>query len=139
MNEDRFRFRAWINELGCFADGVDVYHDGSFNMWLDFDCGKNMIQPDDSDTLMQSTGLRDKNKKLVFGDDIVRFKYMNRLNVVVDLIGVFVYCDDELRWEIDIYGDDSYTCLSYVSNGIMSDFEVIGNIYENPELLKPAE
>ena len=56
------------------------------------------------------------------GDDV---KYKN------DLYGIITFCNDELRYEIDIYNKDNkkYVCLSY-DNNTMSNFKIIGNIFE---------
>ncbi len=87
--------------------------------------------------LMQYVGLKDKNKKEIYAEcHIVKFKYMQELDKVIELIGVFNYNEDELRYEIDIYNrGDEYTCLSYQSNGTMFDFEIIGNKHQDKELL----
>jgi len=38
---------------------------------------------------------------------------------------------------VDVYQEnDEYVCLSYLGNGQMFDFEIIGNIHESLELLK---
>jgi len=82
-------------------------------------------------TIMQSTGLKDKNGKEIFEKDIIDY---NGRRVVVKWHGSyagFIYeFVDELQnrtteWQ-PLY-------LSYYK------FEVIGNIYENPELLEVTE
>lgn len=81
--------------------------------------------------LMQSTGLRDKNGKEIFEKDILDY---NGRKVIVKWHGsyaCFIYeFVDELKnrtteWQ-PLY-------LSYYK------FEIIGNIYENPELLEVTE
>jgi len=88
----------------------------------------------------QYTDLKDKNGKEIYFDcEIFKFKWMTSPDTYDQLIGVMTYNDEELRAEVDIYPEDNeqrYVCLSYIGNGQMYDFEVIGNIYENPELLK---
>jgi len=82
----------------------------------------------DQETIGQFTGLTDKNGVKLFGNsDKFKFKWSND-NKIVNLIGVFVYDDDELRWEIDMSNSPHYVVLSYDPIK-MSDFEVIGNIY----------
>lgn len=79
--------------------------------------------------LMQSTGLKDKNDKEIFDGDIVKFTITNGFNYVVDEYGAVSY----------EFGD------FYVINGLAkylisdidtNEVEVIGNEFENPELLK---
>ena len=57
--------------------------------------------------------------------DVFNFKYMEELNKSVQLQGVFVWNEDELRYEIDVFNHENYVCLSYVGNGTMYDFELI--------------
>jgi hypothetical protein len=88
----------------------------------------------DSDTVGQFTGLDCKGQKIWEGDRFT-FKYLVELHKAIKLTGTFSFNDAELRYEIDVepnkYG---YVCLSYIGNGQMYDFKVIGNIMENKEL-----
>jgi hypothetical protein len=69
--------------------------------------------------------IKDKNGNPIHEGERFRFKFMKELRKHIDLIGSFDYNDIELRYEIDIWDNDEYVCLSYVSNGIMYDFELI--------------
>jgi len=74
--------------------------------------------------LMQYTGLKDKNNKEIWEGDIVRFKNDDNLYIVkwLDEFAEFMGVDTE-------YSD-------LVVEFVLPDyFEVVGNIYENPELL----
>lgn len=72
--------------------------------------------------LMQFTGLKDKNEKEIYEGDVVRFNFEGeekQSQVYVDedawsFKGKYYYGDIMVSWE---------------------DVEVVGNIYENPELL----
>ena len=70
---------------------------------------------------MQYTGLKDKNGKEIYEGDII---------CAYDRNGSVVY--DELRASYIVH-DRWSEVLCHVANAC----EVIGNIYENPELLKP--
>jgi hypothetical protein len=77
------------------------------------------------ETVGQFTGLTDKNGADVYTDEKFRFKYLKELNEQIDLIGSFSWSDEDLRFEIDVHDHYDYVCLSYVSNGVMSNFELI--------------
>jgi uncharacterized phage protein (TIGR01671 family) len=72
--------------------------------------------------LMQFTGLTDKNGVEIYEGDIIKWVQYNR-----KYIGKIYSNNIEFRVITK--------AVDYFLSGIQSDFEVIGNIYENPELL----
>jgi len=93
--------------------------------------GISILQEEYKDRLkiMQYTGLRDKNGREVYEGDIVRFKD---------------WWDEEMVGEVRYSEKDmAFTIVNDFWDGFpimyADDLEVIGNIYENPELLKEAE
>lgn len=84
----------------------------------------------DFTTIGQYTGLTDKNGNRIFEGDICNFS--NRSDI--DNYGVIVYDAGETEFGID-YGS---TYLGLGRHYHSRDIEVIGNIYDNPELLKGA-
>ncbi len=113
--------------------------EGSFG-WDDDDPNKVVV--------MQFTGLKDKNGREIYESDIVRILYTDWASKSADdprtldeyldsksHIGVveFVGAAFEIAFGKDKYGGGSYGSIHHGQHGRIT---VIGNIYENPELLK---
>lgn len=82
----------------------------------------------DPSTVGQYTGLTDKNGKKIFEGDIVKtdkFSEPNKQYIIkYDLqFGAFI-------------GQDRYNLYFVTFDGDSGEFEVIGNIHDNPEFLK---
>lgn len=106
--------------------------------WLEW----NVIQPDkesavylvdtsiDSSTICQCTGLKDKNGKLIFENDIMA----GHLDDIFPENVTYV----RVMW----HKNGFYTCQNYFTDLEPIDefdqkfFEVCGNIFDNPELLE---
>jgi uncharacterized phage protein (TIGR01671 family) len=99
---------------------------------------KGLFIPEDGNLeLMQFTGLLDKNGKEVYEGDIVSFVYRTTKEElvaakVVFRNGTFGYLQDS-SIKKHIYSYEFWP----LSEGKAKTVEVIGNIYENPELLNP--
>lgn len=81
------------------------------------------------DTIGQFTGLYDENGKEIYEGDILKWKADNRLYAVIFKWGMF-YASVEVCNQ-DIYGGFPLHALAD-EKGI----EIVGNIYDNPELKK---
>jgi hypothetical protein len=128
------KFRAWLKQYKEMVDEVNdmTFFEGNLEF---IGCrtanGVSFQYCTDDIILMQSTGLYDKNGKEIFEKDILDY---NGRKVIVKWHGSyasFIYeFVDELQnrtteWQ-PLY-------LSYYH------FEIIGNVYENPELLEVTE
>ena len=91
----------------------------------------------DPETVGRLIGKKDIKNTPIYEGDICKFKFMEEPNKPIELIGSFAWNDEDLRYEIDIYSNEypEYICLYYIGNGQMYDFEIIGNIFDNAELL----
>ena len=68
---------------------------------------------------------KDKNGKPIRVGEKFKFKFLKTPNAFIEFTGSFDWHEDELRYEIDIWDDDQYVCLSYLPNGVMYDFELL--------------
>jgi len=135
--QDRFKFRGltkgkepnkWIyGSLLWYADEPQIW-DGEGNNYL--------VR---SETVGQCTGLKDKNGKLIYEGDILKGKKdmicSPRSSRTVDKVGVV-----EIPQNMFVAScrDVKNNCTLFCQND-WHKTEVIGNIYENPELISGAE
>ena len=88
--------------------------------------------------LMQYTGLKDKNGKEIYEGDIVTNKtkiFSGNGFKGKDLIMLVEWYQGECFYSLSVY-DEEYWGLKKLTKSSASDIEVIGNIYDNPELIR---
>lgn len=81
-----------------------------------------------SDCLMQYTGLKDKNGREIFEGDVV--KIMQKTETLLDKV---IYDNHLCGFRFEGSVNDYCDFCDWLREG--AEFEVIGNIYENPKLL----
>ena len=77
------------------------------------------------ETIGQYTGLTDKNGKKIFEGDIV--------SISGDFKGIYTCVWEEYHFDYELENKTMRCCLACVYS---DDIKVIGNIHDNPELLK---
>ena len=119
------KFRAWHKEKKIMGEvlGIDILHKEIFFSNEDVNCYeytdfKNV-------ELMRYTGLKDKNEKEIYEGDILSDGNNEKLYKVIFENGSF---RAEFEGDFEEY---SFDLIDVVAQGC----EVVGNIYENPELL----
>lgn len=118
------KFRAWDEDSQRMNGNVEIY--------IAKDKTIEVRPKDDKTIVMQSTGLKDKNGNEIFEGDVIKYKsgwkifteevaYNKNLGGfgVVDADAGIIFAFGELFEHINL-----------------GSLEVVGNIYENPELLE---
>ena len=128
--KDRFKFRTYIPDGKFFK----------FWGWIKKGEYKGLCSTGEYslDELLekytnQCTGLKDKNGKLIYEGDVVTYEWLTPLGKVWRNDGKYI-----VEWS------DGFCLLSNIARydverGTKRNVEIIGNIYENPELLESEE
>jgi len=98
----------------------------------DFSIPKDNCFDVNPETIGQYTGLTDKNGKKVFEGDIVAFTDIT--GVINFIEGCFCVKTNKPDWR-----SRNNPAIDIVYNEYENEVEIIGNIHDNPELLKGGE
>jgi len=150
---DRFKFRIYLKAHNKMCD-VHTLHSGTNKVIVSSRYGNCSVQMNEYNILMQCTGLKDKNGKLIYEGDI-----LNKTKVdwkYEEYTLRYVVCWDRTQWQLgllkwqrpkaqnnrrydrkipfkDIVTFDCYTPMKE-----FAECEIIGNVYENKELLNES-
>jgi uncharacterized phage protein (TIGR01671 family) len=131
-----FKFRLWSIEEKQFISPniLEVFDEsGDLTPFKYIKTGKlnPLYMPVENYIIQQYTGLTDKNNKPIYEGDIVKFSRSFEKERQIKELKSFVRFD-EGKFGFDLIGfNGMFYDLSYECS-----IEVIGNIFENPELLK---
>lgn len=138
MRDIRFRGRDYN---GVWRYGYLIYINGGLGIQEVTEYGPRHDEPCggihvesysvDPETVGECCGLKDKNGKDVFGGDIVSYVWVDNPPTPLE-----VKWDSEMsRFGLSEIGEDSI--YGFNQKDMTERGEVIGNIYESPELLEP--
>ena len=135
--EDRYIYKAKRTDNGEWVQGYLVYdnRDKLYRIIMDIQYSTGTcITTDnaprvDSSTICQCTGLKDKNGKLIWENEIIKCKF-----------GIAVAVWDKSEWRIKLVKDNIWRKdLHYWVVEDNQRTEVVGNIFDNPELLESED
>jgi hypothetical protein len=124
------KFRAWNCETKqfdpCFyflteGDGITNKIIG-----IEDDNWNEQLIEDGAVILQQYTGLKDKNGREIYEGDILRFR--------TGTLGIVTYQEQGFIWQST--PQDLHNPGGHFAGKWQADFEVVGNFFENPELLE---
>lgn len=132
--EDRYLFKAKFDDSDRWVKGqlVEVndtyliipnYANKILAGWFS---ASNIIKVR-KDTICQCTGLKDKNGDLIWENDIVKAKYADGFEEITEV----AYSKNGYSPYLNEYECEGCCCYCEVA-----EVEVIGNIFDNPELLE---
>jgi uncharacterized phage protein (TIGR01671 family) len=138
------KFRAYSSHNHKMYPVSDIEWDIDGRIWVTADDGKNGIELIDEEAhLMQYTGLKDKNGREIYEGDFVSFGsvWNNGNNEDIDEefhIGVVEYDPNYAVYNVNCEesGERHFMFMDVVN---YDGFGVIGNIFENPELLEAKQ
>ncbi|MCL4581419.1 hypothetical protein YWH7199_08420 [Fusobacterium nucleatum YWH7199] len=123
------KFRAWLKEKKIMGEvlGIDILHKEIFFSNEDVDCYEHTDFKNIE--LMQYTGLKDMKEKEIYEGDILFESFREKYYKVIFENGSF---RAEFEGDFEEY---SFDLIDVVAQG----YEVVGNIYQNPELLGASQ
>ncbi|MED4816480.1 YopX family protein [Bacillus atrophaeus] len=118
-------YRVWDGERMHYWDDEGIRlvfeHDGSWFLWLN---GMIAHSGDEKSDLMWGAGLKDKNEKMIYEYDI---------DMIDNEPMVVAYIDGQ--WGLKFPNDPTHfeDCIDW------GECDIVGNVFENPDLLEGAE
>ena len=127
--EDRYLFKGKRLDNGVWVQGyLFGIWEKRYILWGMTNDIPNMIEVDPS-TICQCTGLKDKNGKLIWENDVVR--------VTINSGSTICRCAfADTVAQFQLWQEHTIKRTSTVLNLGNYECEVIGNIFDNPELLE---
>ena len=130
---NRYLYRAKRTDNGEFIEGLLTIMWGQFHIINPDD--ENAAYPIDESTICRCTGKNDVYGKLIFEHDIVAF-----LDAYSTGNGWSEQsCLGEVCWDDETLSFQVTERLSAESYEVLEECKVIGNIFDNPELLEVGE
>lgn len=142
IRNDRYLFKAKRLDNGEWVQGCYIYD-------IDRDCSKSLnefahriqplyshayAEPVDPTTICQCTGLKDKNGNLIWENDIAKFDVYYYEKLQSSTISQIKWCNELCALSLVVNDRGTRGTLGHLMD-LNKEIEVIGNIFDNPELL----
>jgi uncharacterized phage protein (TIGR01671 family) len=119
------KFRAWNKKAQDMGDWKVLQDFPVHLSWLHWG-----FKGDENIILMQYTGLKDKNGREIYEGDVVTCRMSYECKSLPHM-GEIVYME-----QFGAFATKNLSGSTLLHNHMLNTFEVIGNIYENPELVE---
>lgn len=140
MKKRILKFRSWIKKQKIMLppeNAFVIFSNGAIHIPFEY---KDFMDENDL-VLMQYTGLKDKNGKEIWEGDIILDLWKHKLQIIYSGAGFLAidpshglqYEGSELDPEVNSYNSKRGT---FNLADRLKWAEVIGNVFENPDLLK---
>lgn len=135
--QDRFRYRVFDNDDKKMHDVIFLNYENNSVEWYN-DNNKKRAAFIDEVPIVQCTGLKDKYGEEIYDGDILKFKLLEDFAAFgtnekyVEIIAPVIY-------EYGGFFIEQSENSIFLGQLPMSEIEVVGNIYENPELLEDKQ
>lgn len=131
--ENRYLFRAkridnreWIiGNLICSPDGRNAISETG---------GDWMLHEVDPSTVCQCTGLKGKNGKMIWENDIISINTYSYEEPEDTVVGVVKYSEANTGFCLD--DGDAWIPINEIYGSYTTEYFVEGNIFDNPELME---
>lgn len=110
----------WVSDSEALRCWVQKGQSSDHGVWLDAD----------EFALLQFTGLKDKNGVEIYQGDLMRY-YKD--------VFVVIFQEMNAAFEMAYVSESGVSMHTFRSLSVAKFCEVVGNIYENPELLAPVD
>lgn len=133
--EDRYLFKAKSLKNGKWENGYFVKNQLWAYIVKPLKNGQFDVITVNPNTVCQCTGLKEKNDKLIWENDIVKFDIYYYEKLESSTISQIKWCNSLCALSLVVNDKGTRGTLGHLMD-LNKEIEVIGNIFDNPELLE---